>query len=892
MMNTLSKHVWLATFFGLIVSTYSNAYADDRAFLLILNGRQFPGAESELPFYPCRANVLEFRLEWHRIAGDEVLVRIRKAAPDGREKILEASVKRAGKTFFTLGPLAVPPVYDFEAGEVIYRGYLLDIQVQDATSGEAIDRQTFYQALSKDAATPERFVEQGVSRIRVMKLNEHTLTAMSPERLVAGEPVRQVYNPVYGVEPALVVRLSESILQDPDALRVLARLTPGVAAKLYHEPLSCQLLVSDAAGETRFKMRLDLKRPGDWTETPIDPRGWPEGDYRISLHPILTPYQGQEEQVFDDGPVIVYRRTLLEGNKLRISHLAPWTLERDPGREVLEIRDFEKAASAWSDGLPSGWKIKGSKGERVLFAPAGADPEPLVLRPRLLGHYAVFAKPAEEGCLVKIRADGLVRPLLSRDFSYTKPRPPTHPPLFVSAADLTNESIAIYAYDSWNEPRSGLRELRLVPVTAESVEALYRETSNPPRPLFGINDWGDYFHGPSRLEADQLDVLVGGQAEVGLRNLNWSIGRSWIEYRSELPGVTYFPAVPLEEAAKKWPHAPDYFGRATMVNQFRPLERVLSQRARLGATIWPWLSMNRHYGEQAYGGIFASRFYKENPQWHGYSKEGQSWGGVVSYFFDEVRRERLDIFLEVAKKSPDGLLVGACRQVPMLRYHPKMIEAYMKETGVDPRKLRGLSDLDEFKRWTKWRADHFTELLRYLERELAPIRKETGRPIPVAVRIPSSGFFYNMAEGLDIQKWLEEGLVDQLMLDPLHERGGEGSHDVRPYVVIGKKHGVPVLGGVGATWTWGVDAHLVGLKRARGLLAAGVDGIAIYETNYMARAMPLRWIVPLFGNLERLDAFLENSNLEACYPVSASTAAIGHDGHSDWHRWNTGLPRL
>ena len=38
--------------------------------------------------------------------------------------------------------------------------------------------------------------------------------------------------------------------------------------------------------------------------------------------------------------------------------------------------------------------------------------------------------------------------------------------------------------------------------------------------------------------------------------------------------------------------------------------------------------------------------------------------------------------------------------------------------------------------------------------------------------------------------------------------------------------------------------------------------------------MALRWIVPLFGDLERLDAFLKNSNLEACYPVSASTAAF------------------
>ncbi len=874
--------------------TLSSAKAGEgeRAFLLILNGREFPGDETELPFYPCRANVLEFRLQWHRIKGDEVELKIRKTAPDGREAVFERAVTRAGKAFFTLGPLAVPPVYDFEAGEVLYRGYRLDIRILDAESGDLMDRQSFYQSLSKDALTPERFVEQGESRIRVMRPHQHTHMAMSPERLVAGEPVRQVYNPAYGVEPALVVRLSETILEDPDALRVLSRLTPGVTPKLYHEPLSCELEVRAADGETRFKTRLELKTPGDWTETAIDPRDWPAGDYRISLAPILTPYQGNEEQVFDDGPAIVYRRRLPDGNKLKISHLAPWSLERDPSRELLEIRDFDKAASEWSDGLPAGWKITSSREGRALYAPAGADPEPLVLRPRLGGHYAVFARPAADGCLLKVRGDGLVRSVLSRDFSYTTPRPATHPPLFVVAADLTRESVAIYAYDPWNEPRSGLRELHFMPVTAESVKAFYRKTSDPPRPLFGINDWCDYFHGPCRLNADQLDVLVGGQTEVGLRHLNWSLGRSWIEYRSELPGVTYFPAVPLKEAAKKWPHALDYAGRATMVNQFRPLERVLSERTRLGATIWPWLSMNRHYGEHAYGGIFASRFFKENPQWHGYQEDGHPAGGVVSYFFPEVRRERLDIFLEVAKKSPDGLLIGTCRQVPMLRYHPKMVEAYIKETGVDPRQLRGLSQLDEYKRWITWRADHFTQLLRDLKTELAPIREKTGRPTPVAVRIPSSGFFYNMAEGLDVRQWLEEGLVDQLMLDPLHERGGEGSHDVRPYVELGAKHGVSVLGGVGATWTLGVKAHVVGLKRARGLLAAGVDGIAIYETNYMARTMPLRWIVPLFGNLELLDAFLDNSNLEACYPVSASTAAFGHDGHSDWHRRRRGLPGL
>jgi len=87
MKKTHRQPVWIATLLVLFVSSFATASDDarERAFLLILNGREFPGTESELPFYPCRANVLEFRLEWHRIEVDEVLVKIRKTAPDASE---------------------------------------------------------------------------------------------------------------------------------------------------------------------------------------------------------------------------------------------------------------------------------------------------------------------------------------------------------------------------------------------------------------------------------------------------------------------------------------------------------------------------------------------------------------------------------------------------------------------------------------------------------------------------------------------------------------------------------------------------------------------------------------------------------------------------------------
>jgi hypothetical protein len=241
----------------------------------------------------------------------------------------------------------------------------------------------------------------------------------------------------------------------------------------------------------------------------------------------------------------------------------------------------------------------------------------------------------------------------------------------------------------------------------------------------------------------------------------------------------------------------------------------------------------------------------------------------------------VDILLEVARRAPDGLVVGACRQVPMLLYHSEMVAAFKQETGLDPQTFDASSP-KEYDRWIRWRADHFTEVLRMLRRELKAVEQEQGgRKLPVSVRIPSVGLFLNLAQGLDVEQWLREGLVDMLQLDPLETCGGEGEHDVTPYLELGRQYGLPVLGGVGATWS-SKSAYPVALRRALALCEAGVDGIEIYETECQARASNFRWVLPLMGHPERLREFLAESNLEACYPITAANAFHGHDNHSKW----------
>ncbi|MBN2294476.1 MAG: hypothetical protein JXM70_18755, partial [Pirellulales bacterium] len=573
------------------------------------------------------------------------------------------------------------------------------------------------------------------------------------------------------------------------------------------------------------------------------------GDYRIEMWPKLG------GKLWKEGPSIVYHRRKKDFSELLISPYAPWRLQRDSSRPELRL---------------------GSE-----------TPQPGIVQPELEGMYAVFARP-QKNCFVRVGSKGLVRLV-------QMPQAPGSEYTFIAARDLSGEGVEIF--EEKNSP-SRLESLLFVPVTKESVEQFYTEAGSPPTPLNGVNDWCCYFFGPVRYNADQFETLLGGQAELGLRTIDWSIGRSWIEYHTDLKNTTRFPCVPLEDAVKKYPKAAImYEGRIRMINEFRPLESVFAAREKFDVKIWPWLSMQRFYGTWAYGGLFASNFYRANLDKCRCPKNtDKPRQGEMSYWFEEVRQERVAILLDVAEKGADGLLVGCCRQVPMLLYHPKMVAAYQAETGIDPRKIDASSP-EEYRRWITWRADFFTRVLRDLKKGLAKIEKEQNRKIPVAVRIPSAGLYFNLAQGLDVEKWCKEGLIDSLQVEPLDVRiYPEGSHDIRPYLELRQRYGIRVLGGIGATWDFDPEGIVPALKRARGLIEAKVDGIEIYETEWQARSKQTRWIVPLMGNLHRIDALLNESNLEACYPIHSTNATYGHDNHSfgngGWSTYGSGMMSL
>lgn len=832
------------------------------------------------------------------IAGTAGPVRVRAAltAPDGHTRA-ETVAPTGGRAVFALGPLCAPAVYEYEHGLLFRRGYRLDVTVE--AGGDLLARFTMAAVCSQEEEV---------------------------EWLLPGAPDRCLYNDGYipaggtpavgsatgswnpfgvsaaAMEPPLQLRLDPAVLADQDRLTVCWRTRPAPPSP----PLAARLLIRDRHGKEMVAPQT-VNAKARWRCRPVPAAGWPAGEYSITLQPLV------DGRCWEDGPRLVYRRAIADADQVPLSPYAPFALRRDRARPMQEI-------TRWPENLPAGWAKEPSGDGETLFCVGDPAAAPVVLAPGLSGFYAVFAETVNT-MLIRVGDETFARQV-------PPPESAAFGPVFVTAADLTGRTLEFQANDLEGlrqalgeehldsprlkrlvsgtgspeaEIRPGIRRLRLVPVTGASVEALYARLAEPPARLRGVDDWWCYFRGWDRTGPQQLEAILHGQRELGLATLNWAIGRSWVQYPSRLPDARLFPCAPLTADLLETSH-PHFVAWARAVSECDclayPLERRGAHRVRLQA----WLAMNRHYGPQAHGGIFTSPWARAHPAFRQGKKDpAQSDASRLEYFFPEVRRERLDILEEAAAAAPDGLVIGCCRQPPLAGYNAALVAAWREKTGRDPTTL-DIDDGQPYLDWIQWQAGFFTEMLRDLSARLRTLETKTGRRVPVTARVPGAGLRWNLAQGIDLRTWVAEGLVDELQVDPLHSfaPGEEASHDIRPYLSLGRTHGIPVLGGVNGTTgaargTGAADYSPVpGLRRAIGLLRAGVDGIEIYEAEIFAAAGERRWLIPLWGDRRAAAEWLAASNLEAVFPVSARNAALGHDNHwfgGETMRGARGLPR-
>ncbi|NUP99615.1 MAG: hypothetical protein HUU35_07155, partial [Armatimonadetes bacterium] len=369
----------------------------------------------------------------------------------------------------------------------------------------------------------------------------------------------------------------------------------------------------------------------------------------------------------------------------------------------------------------------------------------------------------------------------------------------------------------------------------------------------------------------------------GLNQVIWKLGRSVVEYHSDLPTATLGDC-----SGMATPWAAEY---GQMMRERCCLRAALEFARQHGMVIYGRLAMNRHYAPEAHGGAFTSRWAASHPDFRETSFEGKPDSSRLCYALPEVRAERLDLLLEAARIGVDGLQLDFCRQPPIARYHPELVSSFQRSGGGDPRSPDPWEG-PGFAAWVAHRASYITALLRELQRGLEPLRQATGRAIPVQVRVTDNGPPIDLIAGLDIATWCAEGLIQELAVSSLNWLAEFQEHDLRPYVELGRATGVKVYGGVNALALQRRAGSLPApderspvrlAERALRQYEAGADGMTLYQSDYAVWPEDLWPILPLLGDPAALADFATDPAHRHRWPLTWRNLSYGLDNH--------GLPR-
>ncbi len=157
---------------------------------------------------------------------------------------------------------------------------------------------------------------------------------------------------------------------------------------------------------------------------------------------------------------------------------------------------------------------------------------------------------------------------------------------------------------------------------------------------------------------------------------------------------------------------------------------------------------------------FTGEFYLSHPQWRCVDIDGREIARM-SYAFPEVRELLLRVFRELATRYDiDGVNPIFNRGAPFLLYEAPLVEGFQSETGLDARELA-----EDDERYLHYRARVMTGFMAELRQAMQEIGEARGRPLEISAHVlndAESNLFY----GLDVQTWVEQGLIDNLIPYP------------------------------------------------------------------------------------------------------------------------------
>ncbi len=422
---------------------------------------------------------------------------------------------------------------------------------------------------------------------------------------------------------------------------------------------------------------------------------------------------------------------------------------------------MKKRCDAWDVPLgdlvlPIGWTMERCRLEgrpvHLLVAGAGADPVSIPLRAKGM-HEVRLGLYRSEGRLAVIR----VKRSDDRFWRTVRPAHLINDPGgqvqdgLLGVFDLRGDELLVAPGEG--AVGAGLAYVRLTSATA-------------PKPLVrghvgAVCDGHGILSG-GVTTADDLRSVISPFADSSFSRICWGTTAGSLralylsremEYFGE--GQTDFFNAPNENCA----HAMRRF-----VDQgVDPLRVVIEYAHEVGLELWASDRISHTYPLGAYCDNFSNTFHRKHYGERVANRDG-TLRNTMSLAYPAFRDFKIRALVEQARYGIDGIYIDFLRFDPVVGFEAPIVDSFQAVYGKNPRNP-AMSDTDA--EWLAHKASFVTGFLRELRAALAPVERERGARIPIAtqvfaVRNYSNGRFADasMHNGLDIQAWAREGLVD------------------------------------------------------------------------------------------------------------------------------------
>jgi len=417
-------------------------------------------------------------------------------------------------------------------------------------------------------------------------------------------------------------------------------------------------------------------------------------------------------------------------------------------------------------------------------------------------------------------------------------------------ADLSGQDLVIRHHKSGFPTTASLAYVRLTPLTDDEVRQIQEDRqSKGSKRLIAANDGDSDLYMKRPTTKEELVARIEPYRNTDFKKIFWEIGYgSTTLYRGTHgkmlgEGIEDFPRIGDRYTAESL--------RILTAGGIDPLRTVIDYAHSMGLEFHVSQRIEQFATPPPWEELYSTDFYHEHPELRLVDKDRTEVVGL-SYAYPEVRDFFVSALKEAASCGADGVAVIYARAPPLILYEKPLIEGFKVEHGIDPRSLDEKDD-----RWLTYRATFVTQFMREMRQAMDAVGERLGKRLETSA-ITLASRKINLSYGMDVEAWVKEGLIDNLIPYPSNDGHSFDETDMHYHASI----------------TRGTECKLYPnlmprrippkeiRKRALAYYDSGADGLFFWDTNSRHDTTSMWATIRRLGHVDELRALVASAKEE------------------------------